>query len=183
MPTSSVHVALGTPCPEFDLPSVDGGRHRLSDFAEARALVCLFICNHCPYVLAVEDRILALVREFTPRGAQFVGICSNDAGSHPEDAPERLRERWERRQFGFPYLVDEAQDVARRFQAACTPDIFVYGRERRLVYRGRIDDHWQEAERVRRRDLAEALESILAGRSPDLDQSPSMGCSIKWRQR
>jgi peroxiredoxin len=173
---------LGARCPDFRLPAVDGKTYALGDFAGKPVLVVTFICNHCPYVKAVEDRLIRLAREFEPRGVQFVAICSNDADNYPDDAFDRLAARWRERGYGFPYLHDEAQDVARDFGAVCTPDIFVYDGERRLAYRGRIDDSWKDESRVTRRELAQALEALVGGQRPAREQRPSMGCSIKWRQ-
>jgi peroxiredoxin len=172
---------LGAPCPDFQLPAVDGRVYARGDFAGSPVLVVMFICNHCPYVKAVEDRLIALAREHGPRGVQLVGICSNDAKEYPDDAFERLAERWRERGYGFPYLHDEPQTVARAFGAVCTPDIFVYDRDRRLAYRGRIDDSWKDASKVTTRELAAALDALLAGQRPPALQKPSMGCSIKWR--
>jgi len=157
-------IAIGSTCPDFDLPSVDGGRFRRDDFREKKALVVMFICRHCPYVIAVEDRIVELRREFAASGVQFVGICSNDANDYPVDAPERLASRAREMHYGFPYLV------------------YVYDQERKLAYHGRIDDSWQDAELVTRRELQEALVAIVDGAQPAADQSPSMGCSIKWKK-
>ena len=174
---------LGAPCPDFSLPAVDGKTYRRDDFAAAPVLCVMFICNHCPYVKAVEDRLIQLARELGPRGVQLVAICANDAESYPDDAFDKLRDRWLEKGYGFPYLHDEAQDVARAFGAVCTPDIFVYGRDRKLAYRGRIDDSWKDESKVTRRELAEALQALLAGRDVPTPQRPSMGCSIKWRQQ
>jgi peroxiredoxin len=173
---------LGAKCPDFRLPAVDGKRYARDDFGGKRALVVMFICNHCPYVKAVEDRLIRLARDFEPRGVQFVAVCSNDADSYPDDAFDKLAARWRERGYGFPYLHDEAQDVARAFGAVCTPDIFVFDEDRRLAYRGRVDDSWKDESRVTRRELAEALEALVAGQRPAREQRPSMGCSIKWRQ-
>jgi peroxiredoxin len=186
---------LGTACPEFRLPAVDGKCYRLGDFERAPVLVVMFICNHCPYARAVEDRLIRLARDLGPRGAAFVGVCSNDAVTYPDDAFDKLAERWRHKQYGFPYLHDEAQDVARAFGAVCTPDIFVYDKpgtleafpdppttgQRRLAYRGRIDDSWKDESKVTRRELADAIEALLDGRQPSAEQRPSMGCSIKWK--
>jgi peroxiredoxin len=172
---------LGAPCPDFRLPAVDGNRYRRDDFGAKPVLVVMFICNHCPYVKAVEDRLITLARALEPRGVQFVAVCANDADSYPDDAFDKLAARWRERGYGFPYLHDEAQDVARAFGAVCTPDIFVFDRDRRLAYRGRIDDSWKDETRVTRRELADAIEALLAGRQPSREQRPSMGCSIKWR--
>ena len=174
---------LGAACPDFRLPAVDGRTYARDDFADKAVLVVMFICNHCPYVKAVEGRIIALAREFEPRGVQVVAICSNDAESYPDDAFDKLAARWRERGYGFPYLHDEAQDVARAFGAVCTPDVFVYDRARRLAYRGRIDDSWKDESQVKRRELAEALTALATGGKPSAAQRPSRGCSIKWRSQ
>jgi peroxiredoxin len=174
---------IGAPCPDFRLRTVDGKTAARDDFAEAPVLVVMFICNHCPYVKAVEDRIIRLARAFESRGARFVAICSNDAETYPDDAFDKLRDRWIAKGYGFPYLHDESQDVARAFAAVCTPDIFVYDRARRLAYRGRIDDSWKDEAKVTRRELQGAIDALLEGKTPAAVQRPSMGCSIKWRQR
>ena len=182
MATESRDLPLGTPCPDFRLESVDGKTFARDDFREKAVLVVTFICNHCPYVQAVEDRILALQREYAPRGVQLVGICSNDPTDYPDDHPKRLLARWREKRFGFPYGVDESQDVARAFGAVCTPEFFVYGADRRLAYHGRLDDSWRDPAKVTKRDLAAAFDALLAGTSPAGEQVPSMGCSIKWRR-
>ena len=180
--TENRTVALGTPCPAFHLPSVEGKTVDRDDFRSARALVVMFICNHCPYVQAVEDRIIALQREYGSRGVQLVGICSNDPTDYPEDRPEMLLRRWREKGYGFPYLVDESQDVARTFGAVCTPDIYVFDRARKLAYHGRIDDNWQQPAKVTHRELAAALDALLAGKPAPREQHHSIGCSIKWRK-
>ena len=182
MAIESTPGALGSPCPDFRLPSVDGKTYGRDDFAGSKALVVMFICNHCPYVKAVEDRLIALARRFEGRGVQFVGVSSNDAESYPDDAPDKLRERWQQKGYGFPYLYDDSQDVARTFGAVCTPDIYVFDQSRTLAYRGRIDDSGKEPDKVTRQELADALEALLAGTRPAADQRPTLGCSIKWRQ-
>ena len=174
---------LGAAGPDFDLPAVDGNRYGRDDFAGKPVLVVMFICNHCPYVKAVEDRLIGLAREFEPRGVQFVAVCANDAENYPDDAFDALAARWREKGYGFPYLHDEQQNVARAFGAVCTPDIFVYDRARRLAYRGRVDDSWKDASKVTRRELAAALEALADGKKPSPEQRPSMGCSIKWRQQ
>jgi peroxiredoxin len=173
---------LGAACPPFRLPAVDGKTYDLHDFDRSPVLVVMFICNHCPYVQAVEDRLIRLARELGPRGAAFVGICSNDAETYPDDAFDKLAERWNRKGYGFPYLHDEDQEVAHAFDAVCTPDIYVYDSDRRLAYRGRIDDSWKDEGKVTRRELADAVEALLGGRRPVVEQRPSMGCSIKWKK-
>jgi peroxiredoxin len=193
MAVESSQPVLGSACPDFRLPAVDGKIYGRDDFAASPVLVVMFICNHCPYVKAVEDRLIALQREFAAGGqtapdVQLVGICANDAASYPDDAFDKLRERWEAKEYGFPYLHDESQAVARAFGAVCTPDIFVYDRPspaspaRQLAYRGRIDDSWKDPGKVTRRELHQAVVALLNGQRPASDQKPSLGCSIKWRQ-
>lgn len=179
--TESKMVQLGSPCPNFSLKAVDGKRYALRDFADKKVLVVIFMCNHCPYVQAVESRILQLHRDYENKGVQVVGICSNDPITYPDDNFENLARRWHEKDYGFPYLWDEKQDVARAFSAMCTPDIFVYDSARKLQYRGRIDDNWKEPGKVTQRDLRDAIDAILAGQKPPQEQFPSMGCSIKWR--
>ena len=182
MAVESTAPSLGASCPDFRLPAVDGRSYGRDDFAAAQVLVVMFICNHCPYVKAVEDRIIGLARRFEARGVQLVGICANDAAGYPDDAFDKLAERWREKRYGFPYLHDEQQTVARTFGAVCTPDIFVYDRDRKLAYRGRIDDAWKDPTQVTRHELAGALEALLAGGTPAKEQRPTLGCSIKWRQ-
>ena len=178
----STPIALGTPAPDFKLPAVDGKNFSLQDFSPAKALVVMFICNHCPYVVAVEERILNLHRDYHAKGVQLLGICSNDPTDYPEDSPPNLLKRWKQKEYGFPYLIDETQSVAKAYGAACTPDIFVYDAGRRLTYHGRIDDNWQDETKVTRQEIRAALDAILAGQSPSNNQVPSMGCSIKWKK-
>jgi peroxiredoxin len=180
--TYTPEAALGSPLPTFELPAVDGKRLSSHDLKGQKAVVVLFICNHCPYVKAVEDRIIALARKFTPKEVAFVAICSNDPSDYPEDQPAELKKRWQEKNYGFPYLIDDSQDVARAFGAICTPDIFVYDKDQRLAYRGRVDDSWRNPALVKRRELEEALDDLPSGRSVKVTQNPSMGCSIKWKK-
>lgn len=180
--TENRDVPLGTPCPDFRLPRVDGGTFARDDAAGKPVLAVLFICNHCPYVQAIEDRYVALAREYDAKGVQIVGICSNDPTDYPDDSPASLLRRWREKDYGFPYLVDATQEVARAFDAVCTPDIYVYDQQRRLAYHGRLDDNWKEPSRVTARDLASAFDALLANATPRPEQVPSMGCSIKWRK-
>jgi len=183
MAVESAQAVSGTHCPDFRLPAVDGAAtHGRDDYASAPVLAVMFICNHCPYVKAVEDRLIALGRDYGPRGVQFLAVCANDAASYPDDAPARLAERAREKGYPFPYLHDESQDVARAFGAVCTPDIFVYDRARALAYRGRIDDSWKDPAKVARRELADALDALLEGRPVPSDQRPTLGCSIKWKK-
>ncbi len=171
----------GTPLPPFRLPGVDGKTWSPEDFREANLLVVVFTCNHCPYAIASEDRLIALQNEYADRGVRFVLINPNDADKYPDDSFARMIDRAKEKDFPFPYLYDESQDVARRFDAACTPDLFVFDRARVLRYNGRIDDNWQEPDRVTREDLRTVLEDLLADREISIEAVPSMGCSIKWK--
>lgn len=162
---------------------MDGKTYDLKSFQGAEVLVVMFICNHCPYVKAVEDRILSLARGFDKSRVAFVAICSNDPNEYPEDSFENLKKRWEEKSYPFPYLHDKTQDVAQGFDAVCTPDFFVYDKNRKLVYRGRLDDNWKESAKVTREDLRAAIELSLAGERPAEQQYPSMGCSIKWLEK
>ncbi len=175
----STMVPLGSPCPAFSLPGVDGRDWAREDF-QAPLLLVVVMCNHCPYVQSVDDRINALAKRFTGECA-VVGINPNDAVAYPEDSFEAMRERASAKGFVFPYLHDEDQAVARRFGAVCTPDFFLYDQERRLRYRGRLDDSWKDPAAVKHEELKAAIEALLAGAETEPMQRPSMGCSIKWR--
>ncbi len=185
--TLSDMVPLGTAAPAFELPAANpdadgraGGTRCLGDFADAEALVVAFICNHCPFVHAVEDRLVALAEDYAPR-VQVVGICSNDADAYPEDSFEAMAARAEAKGYPFPYLHDESQAVARAYDAVCTPDFFVYGRDRRLAYRGRLDDG-RPNQPATTTDLRDALDALLDTGTVAGEQLPSMGCNIKWKQ-
>jgi len=175
-------LALGTPAPDFDLPDYDGRRHSLAEFAAAPALLVVFICNHCPFVRHLRREFAALAREFQPRGLAVVAINSNDIAARPEDGPDGMRAEASELGYVFPYLLDESQDVAKAYRAACTPDFFLFDATRRLVYRGQFDDSRPGNDRpVTGADLRAAIEATLAGGTPGPDQRPSLGCNIKWR--
>ncbi len=177
--TESTMIPLGTACPNFTLPGADGQLWSLHDF-HSPALLVAVMCNHCPYVQGVDDRINALAEAYAGRCA-VVGINANDAVAFPEDSFAAMRKRARTKGYVFPYLWDEEQTVARHLGAVCTPDFFLYDSHRRLAYRGRLDDNWKDAAHVTRQDLKEAIERVLAAREPLETQQPSMGCSIKWK--
>jgi peroxiredoxin len=181
MAITSNELPLGSLCPDFSLPSVDGKHYARDDFGKSKGLLIAFICNHCPYVKVVEDRLIALAKAFSETELQMVAICSNDASEYPEDAPAELFERWKHKDYGFPYLVDEEQRVAIAFKAACTPDIFLYDQARKLYYHGRIDDNWKDASKVTKEELKEAIQSLVRGEAAPTTQVNTIGCSIKWR--
>jgi peroxiredoxin len=172
---------LGTPAHDFSLCGVDNKTHSLKNYSKKIILVIIFMCNHCPYVKAVLKRIIDLQNEFLGRGVQFIGINPNDAIHHPDDSLENMKIIAKENNFLFPYLVDPNQETAKLYDAVCTPDLYVYGKDRKLVYRGRIDDNWEHPKKVTRSDLKLALENILTGQSVANEQIPSMGCSIKWK--
>lgn len=171
---------LGQSCPDFKLPAVDGKTYSLNDFSNKSALVVMFICNHCPYVQAIEDRLIQLGHDLAQQDVAVVAICSNDAVDHPEDSFANLKQRSEEKHYPFVYLHDESQAVAHKFGAVCTPDYFVYDKNMKLAYRGRLDDSWKDAAKVTKRELYEAVQDLLKGKSVSAEQTASMGCSIKW---
>jgi peroxiredoxin len=173
----------GASAPDFkDLPGVDGKRYGLKDLAAENALVIFFSCNHCPYVQAYEDRVMELQNEFRGKGVRFVAINANDATTHPDDSFDNMVARAKERKFNFLYLRDEGQDVARAFGATHTPHLFVFDKERRLRYTGRIDDNWQEPEKVTRRYLRDALNALTQGQAPAEAETFAIGCTIKWKR-
>lgn len=185
--TLSTMLPLGTLAPAFNLPDAVSGRVvSLDDFKAASALLVMFICNHCPFVKHVRDELARLGREYQANGVAIVAISSNDVMNFPADSPELMKKEAADAGYTFPYLFDESQAVARAYQAACTPDFFVFDRHRRLVYRGQLDD--SRPSRVIGRDvpvsgsdLRAALDAVLAGKPPLERQLPSMGCNIKWK--
>jgi peroxiredoxin len=172
--------AIGSPCPPFQLPAVDKKTYDRDMFRDAKVLVVMFICNHCPYVQAVEDRLIKLTHDLQPQHVAVIAICSNDPISYPDDSFVNLQKRALDKKYPFPYLHDITQNVARDFGAVCTPDFFVYDSHRKLAYRGRLDDSWKDPSRVQHQELKEAVLALLAEQHPSSQQHPSMGCSIKW---
>ncbi len=178
----SINIPLGTKAIDFCLKGVDGKMHSLSDYDDKDILVIVIMCNHCPYVQAVDDRLIQLQDKFAKRNVQFVGINPNDDINYPEDNFENMVKRAKEKGYNFPYLRDDDQSIARKYQAKCTPDIYVYNKERLLSYHGRVDDNWQEPDKIKSHDLNNAIESLLEGKTPSPNQYPSMGCSIKWKE-
>lgn len=180
----STMLPLGTPAPDFKLPdTVSGKTLGLDDIAGQRATLVMFICNHCPFVRHVLDELVRLGNDYDPKQVGMVAISSNDVTGYPQDRPERMAELARAREFPFPYLYDQPQDTARAFDAACTPDFYVFDGERRLVYRGQLDDSRPGNDRpVTGRDVRAALDALLAGLPITEDQKPSIGCNIKWKE-
>ncbi|MFZ3201656.1 MAG: thioredoxin family protein [Candidatus Acidiferrales bacterium] len=182
--TPSTMLALGTTAPEFKLPDPGGKMVSLDDFKDASALVVAFICNHCPYVKHIRKEFAALAKEYQSRGVGVVAINSNDVENYPDDAPDKMAEEIKRVGYTFPYLYDESQQVAKDYRAACTPDLYVFDKGHRLVYRGQFDDSRPGNGRpVTGADLRTALDAVLAGRAVPANQRPSVGCNIKWKRK
>ncbi len=185
MATESVMLPLGTPAPPFSLPDVVSGNfYSLHTFTGKTALLVMFICRHCPYVVHVEHGIAKIGRDYKDTGLGILGISSNDPVQYPDDAPPRLKEMAERLGFGFPLCFDETQDVAKAYRASCTPDFYLFDRERKLVYRGQLDDSRPGSSKpVTGSDLRAAIDAVLAGKPVDRNQKASIGCSIKWKMQ
>jgi peroxiredoxin len=174
---------LGTPAPDFELSDVMTGRTvSRADVAGPRGMLAMFICRHCPFVKHVQDELAKIGRDYAGRGVGIVAISANDVASHPEDSPTKLAYQAQELEFTFPYLFDESQEVARAYDAQCTPDFFLYDSKGLLVYRGQLDDSRPGSDiPVTGADLRAALDAVIAGRAPAAGQRASLGCNIKWR--
>jgi len=180
--TASTMLPLGTHAPDFALPDTDGNTVQRSDFAGKRALVVIFMCNHCPYVKHVASELVRVSNDYMAKGVGFVGISSNDATVYPDDGPEAMKKEALAQGYQFPYLFDADQSVAVAYNAACTPDIYVFDSEMKLVYRGQLDDSRPKSDRpLNGSDLRNALDAVLAGQPVSAEQRPSIGCNIKWK--
>ena len=184
MAMASVMLPLGTPVPPFSLRDVVSSQiYSVDSFAGKTALLVMFICRHCPYVQHVEHGIAKIGRDYAHTGLGIIGISSNDPVQYPDDAPPRLKEMAERLGFTFPFCFDETQEVAKAYRAACTPDFYLFDRERLLVYRGQLDDSRPGSTKpVTGRDLRAAIDAVLAGKPVDSNQKASIGCGIKWKR-
>ncbi len=178
---SSVGMPIGSSMVDFSLKGVDGKTYGLKSFADKKAVVVVFSCNHCPYVQAYEARMVQLQQDYLPRGVTLVAVNSNDETGYPEDSFPNMVKRAKERGFNFPYLRDESQNVARQYGAICTPHCFAFDNKRQLQYKGRIDDNWRNPEEVKARDLRTALDAILTGKTPPVQETRPYGCSIKWK--
>ena len=180
--TPSTMLPLGTQAPNFALPDTAGNVVTLDSLKDSKALVVMFICNHCPFVKHVADELAKLGRDYQPKAVAVVAIQSNDAINYPDDSPAKMKREREQRGYSFPYLYDESQEVAKTYKAACTPDFYVFDGEQKLVYRGQLCDSRPKSDiPVTGRDLRAAIDAVLAGEKPSADQKPSMGCNIKWK--
>ncbi len=180
--TSSQMLSLGTEAPAFRLPDPSGREVSLDDHVGAKGLLLVFMCNHCPFVKHMRDELAALGRELPARGVGMIGINSNDADKYPDDSPARMAAESSSYGYTFPYLVDESQAVAKEYQAACTPDFFLFDGDRKLVYRGQLDDSRpSNGKPVTGADLRAAVDALVEGRPQAEEQTPSIGCNIKWK--
>ncbi len=175
---------LGSEAPPFALPdTISGKTVRLEEIASDKATVVMFICNHCPYVIHVNEEIVRLANDYIAKGIVFVAISSNDVVNYPQDGPEQMKKQAQKLKYPFPYLYDESQNVARAFDAACTPDFYVFDKDLKLIYRGRIDDSRPSSKTpLTGRDLRAALDAVISGLAVAEKQYPSGGCNIKWKR-
>ena len=181
--TASNMLSLGTSAPDFNLTDTSGNTVSLDNFNDAPALLVIFMCNHCPFVKHILDKLVDLIKEYQEKGVAVVGINSNDISSYPEDSPELMAEVSKEKGFTFPYLFDQTQEVAKAYQAACTPDFFLFDKDKKLVYRGQLDDSRPGNEiPVTGADLTTAIKAVLESKEITMQQKPSMGCNIKWKQ-
>ncbi len=181
MPVSPQNLRIGTKAEQFRLIGTDGKYYSLNDFDDKNILCIIFTCNHCPYAVAVENRINNIAKKYSDKSFALVCINSNDENVYPEDSYDEMVKRSNNKGFVFPYLRDDTQEVAKVYDAVCTPDIYLYDKERVLKYRGRIDDNWKDESAVKSKDLEKAIDLLLESKDIDFDMIPSMGCSIKWK--
>ena len=180
--TPSQMLPLGTEAPAFRLPDPSGRMVSLDDQPDAKGYLVVFMCNHCPFVKHIREELARLSRELPERGVMMVGINANDADKYPDDSPARMKDEAETHGYAFPYLVDASQEVAKAYRAACTPDFFLFDGQRRLVYRGQLDDSRpSNGKPVTGAELRAALDALVAGREVPAEQVPSIGCNIKWK--
>jgi peroxiredoxin len=181
--TPSTMLPLGTTAVDFRLPDVVSGKtYSLKDFADKKVLVVMFICQHCPYVQHIKKELAKLGRDYAKKDAAIVAISSNDADNYPDDSPKELAKFAKAEGFTFPLLYDESQEVAKAYTAACTPDLYVFNKERQLVYRGQLDDSRPSTNKpVTGKDLRAAIDAVLADKPVAQDQRPATGCNIKWK--
>jgi glutathione peroxidase-family protein len=179
---STKTLQIGSTIPNFNLLSIDGKKYSLNSFKDKKALIIIFSCNHCPYVQAYENRIMAIQKDYEEKGVAVAAINCNDAIHYPEDSFEEMKKRAVLKKFNFVYLRDEDQSAAKNFDAAHTPEIFLFNEERKLVYHGKIDDNWQDEKKVKTKYLREALDEMLSGEEISVPETYSIGCTIKWKR-
>jgi len=173
---------IGSQAPDFNLPGIDGKKYSLSSLTDKKALIVIFSCNHCPYVQAYEDRIIRIQEDYAHKGVVVIAINSNDDVNYPDDSFENMKKRAAEKKFNFHYLRDEEQSIARAYNATHTPEIFLFDKGRKLVFHGKIDDNWQEPDRVQNPYLKNALDELLAGKEISVPETFTIGCTIKWKK-
>ncbi|MGA2265965.1 MAG: thioredoxin family protein [Phycisphaerae bacterium] len=174
---------LGAPAPDFDLPGVDGKRYSLASFTDARLLIVVFSCNHCPSVIGSEDRMNALYARYAPQGVAMIAINANETANHPTDTLEHMKQRAKDKGFRFSYVRDDSQEVALAYGALRTPHFYVFDAQRRLRYTGRMDNNPKDAAKATTHELADALDALLAGKEPPVAATNPLGCNVKWKDR
>lgn len=180
--TASTMLPLGTKAPDFSLLNVDGSNVSLADFADSKALVVIFMCNHCPFVVHLRSDLVSFAKECQDKGAAVVAISSNDIDEYPQDGPDKMADDAKEFGYTFPYLLDATQEVAKAYRAACTPDFYVFDADQTLFYRGQFDDSRPNGDTpITGEDLRAAVDAALAGAESPIDQKPSLGCNIKWK--
>jgi len=172
---------IGQQAPDFKLPATDGKEYSLSNFKDARLLVVVFSCNHCPYVVGSEERMIRFANDFAPRGVKMVAINSNETEQHPMDSFDLMITRAKEKKFPWVYLRDESQEVALAYGALRTPHFYVFDPQRKLLYTGRMDDNPKNATLAKTHELRDAVEAILAGRKPPIEKTNPLGCNVKWK--
>ena len=178
---STETLKLGSKLPDFNLPSTDGKNYSVDSFADKKALIVIFSCNHCPYVIAYEERMKQIQEDYSLKGVAIVAINSNDDKEYPDDSFENMKKRADEKNFNFPYLRDESQEIAKAFDATHTPEIFLFDEKRELAFHGKIDDNWQEPEKAKSKYLREALDELLEGKEISVPETFTIGCTIKWK--
>ena len=176
------NLKIGSSAPDFNMTGIDGKKYSLNSFADKKALIVIFSCNHCPYVQAYEDRIKQIQSDYATKGVSVVAINSNEDKGYPEDSFENMKKRAAEQNFNFLYLRDEDQSVARAYDATHTPEIFLFDKERKLAFHGKIDDNWQEPNKVQNHYLRNALDELLAGKEISVPETFTIGCTIKWKK-
>jgi peroxiredoxin len=175
------NLGIGDQAIAFELLGIDNQPHALADYADSAAVVVIFSCNHCPYVRAWEDRLVAIQNDYAARGVQLVAINANDAQRYPDDSFSKMQQRAQEKAFPFPYLFDETQEIARAYGAERTPEVFLFDQDHRLRYHGAIDDNFDNPREVQQHYLRNALDAVLSGQEPPAAQTPLVGCTVKWK--
>jgi peroxiredoxin len=176
------NLEIGSPAPDFNLTGIDDKKYSLESFKDKKAVVIIFSCNHCPYVMAYEERIKKMQNDYANKAVAVIAINSNEDVNYPDDSFENMKRRAAEKNFNFPYLRDEDQSVARAYDATHTPEIFLFDSERKLAFHGKIDDNWQEPDKVQNHYLQDALDELLAGKEISVPETFTIGCTIKWKK-